>query len=97
MVIASRSTGSLRWRKRAKNSAIGDTVVEGARPLLNIYSVMEVNPSRFPKVNVAGGKAFADFMVSAEAQIVIKTFGTEKFGESLFFPDAGKREEELGR
>jgi len=74
-----------------------DILVERDQPLLNIYSVMEVNPSRFPKVNVAGGKAFADFMVSAEAQIVIKTFGTEKFGESLFFPDAGKREEELGR
>jgi tungstate transport system substrate-binding protein len=34
-------------------------------------------------------------MVSAEAQAVIKTFGVEKFGEPLFFPDAGKREEEL--
>jgi tungstate transport system substrate-binding protein len=72
-----------------------EILVERDRPLLNIYSVMEVNPSRFPKVNAAGGKAFADFMVSAEAQAVIKTFGMEKFGQPLFFPDAGKREEEL--
>ena len=72
-----------------------EILVERDRPLLNIYSVMEVNPSRFPKVNASGGKAFADFMVSAEAQAVIKTFGVEKFGEPLFFPDAGKREEEL--
>jgi tungstate transport system substrate-binding protein len=72
-----------------------DILVERDRPLLNIYSVMEVNPSRFPKVNAAGGKAFADFMVSPEAQAVIKTFGVEKFGQSLFFPDVGKREEDL--
>ncbi|MEK6660374.1 MAG: substrate-binding domain-containing protein [candidate division NC10 bacterium] len=72
-----------------------EILVERDRPLLNIYSVMEVNPSRFSKVNASGGKAFADFMVSAEVQAVIKTFGVEKFGEPLFFPDAGKREEEL--
>jgi tungstate transport system substrate-binding protein len=72
-----------------------EILVERDKPLLNIYSVMEVNPSRFPKVNASGGKAFADFMVSAEAQAIIKTFGVEKFGEPLFFPDAGKREEVL--
>lgn len=72
-----------------------DILVERDRPLLNIYSVIEVNPSRFPKVNASGGKAFADFMVSAEAQMVIRSFGVEKFGEPLFFPDAGKREEDL--
>lgn len=73
-----------------------EVLVERDKSLLNIYSVMEVNPARFPKVNAAGGKAFADFMISAETQAVIKTFGIEKFGEPLFFPDAGKREEELG-
>ena len=78
-----------------KKRATLEILVERDRPLLNIYSVMEVNPSRFPKVNGAGGRAFADFMVSAEAQAVIKTFGVEKFGEPLFFPDAGKREEDL--
>ena len=78
-----------------KKRATLEILVERDRPLLNIYSVMEVNPSRFPKVNASGGKAFADFMVSAEAQAVIKRFGVETFGEPLFFPDAGKREEEL--
>jgi tungstate transport system substrate-binding protein len=69
-------------------------LVERDRPLLNIYSVMEVNPARFPKVNAAGGKAFADFIVSAEAQAAIKTYGIKKFGEPLFFPNAGRREDE---
>ncbi|HMB36634.1 MAG TPA: substrate-binding domain-containing protein, partial [Methylomirabilota bacterium] len=37
-------------------------LVEKDKPLLNIYSVMEVNPANGPRVNVTGGKAFADFM-----------------------------------
>jgi tungstate transport system substrate-binding protein len=71
-------------------------LVEGDRVLLNIYSVMEVNPANGPRVNAAGGKAFADFMVSTQAQNLIKSFGVEKFGQPLFVPVAHKREEELG-
>jgi len=74
-----------------------DILVEGDAILLNIYHVIEVNPAKWPKVNVAGGKAFADFMVSKEVQNIIKTFGVDKFGSPLFFPDVGKKEEELGK
>jgi tungstate transport system substrate-binding protein len=70
-------------------------LVEKDRILLNIYSVLEANATKFPRVNAAGGKAFADFMVSKEVQDVIKTFGVDKYGEPLFFPDAGKREDAL--
>ncbi len=72
-----------------------DILTEGDAILLNVYHVIEVNPAKWPKVNAAGGKAFADFMVSKEVQDIIKTFGVEKFGSPLFFPDAGKKEEEL--
>jgi len=74
-----------------------DILVEGDAILLNIYHVIEINPAKWPKVNAAGGKAFADFMVSKETQDIIKTFGVDKFGSPLFFPDAGKKEEELGK
>ena len=74
-----------------------DILVEGDGILLNIYHVIEVNPAKWPKVNVPGGKAFADFMVAKETQDTIKTYGVEKFGSPLFFPDAGKKEEELGK
>jgi tungstate transport system substrate-binding protein len=74
-----------------------DILVEGDAVLLNIYHVIEVNPAKWPKVNVPGGKAFADFMVSKETQEIIKTFGVDTFGSPLFFPDAGKKEEELGK
>jgi tungstate transport system substrate-binding protein len=70
---------------------------QGDASLLNIYHVIQVNPKKFPKVNAQCAKAFSDFMVSPKTQQVIKTFGTEKFGEPLFFPDAGKSEQELGK
>jgi len=53
---------------------------------------MEVNPAGHPRVNAPGGKAFADFMVSPQTQAVIRTYGVEKYGQPLFFPDAGKPE-----
>jgi tungstate transport system substrate-binding protein len=71
-------------------------LVQGDRVLLNIYSVLEVNPANGPRVNVSGGKAFADFMVSPPIQKIIQGFGVDKFGESLFVPVAGKKEDELG-
>jgi tungstate transport system substrate-binding protein len=74
-----------------------DILVEGDAILLNIYHVIEVNPDKWPKVNAAGAKAFADFMVSKQVQRIIKTFGVDKYGSPLFFPDAGKKEEALGK
>jgi len=71
-------------------------LLEGDKLLLNIYSVIEVNPTNGPRVNTTGGKAFADFMVSPQTQAVIKSFGVEKFGQPLFIAVAGKREEDLG-
>jgi tungstate transport system substrate-binding protein len=71
------------------------TMVEGDRPLLNIYSVMEVNPANGPRVNAAAGKAFADFMLSPETQQIIKAFGVDKYGQPLFVPIAGKKDEDF--
>lgn len=67
-------------------------LLEGDQELLNIYHVMQVNPEKFAKVNAKGGKAFVDFMTAPGTQEIIKTFGADKFGQPLFFPDAGKEE-----
>lgn len=69
-----------------------EVLVEGDPILLNIYHVMEVNPEKFKKINAAGGKAFADFIVSPEGQKIVGEFGMDKFGSPLFIPDAGKKE-----
>jgi tungstate transport system substrate-binding protein len=83
----------LAFRKRVALAILG----EGDRRLLNVYSVLEVDPSRGPRVNAAGGRAFADFVVSAEAQALIGRFGADRYGQPLFVPAAGLREEALGR
>jgi tungstate transport system substrate-binding protein len=80
-----------------KNLANLPILVEGDASLLNVYHVIEVNPAKWPKVNAKGAKAFADFMVSRETQDIIRTFGVDKFGSPLFFPDAGKKVEDLGK
>jgi tungstate transport system substrate-binding protein len=71
-------------------------IVEGDAKLLNVYHVIELNTAKWPKINAAGGKAFADFMISKKTQEVIGRFGVDKFGSPLFFPDAGKNPKSLG-
>ncbi|MFC1575513.1 substrate-binding domain-containing protein [Gemmatimonadota bacterium] len=90
-VLTDRGT-YLSWREQT------DLVphVEGDPLFLNIYSVMEVNPERFSRVNGAGAKAFSEFILGPEAQEIIREFGAEQFGQPLFFSDAGKSEESLG-
>ncbi len=84
------------WLSLQKNLGL-PILKEGDPILLNVYHVIAVNPVKWPKVNADGAKAFSDFMVSREAQGIIKTFGVEKYGGALFFPDAGKKEEGLGK
>ena len=67
-----------------------DILNQGDPPLLNFYHVITVNPTKFPKVNIAGANAFADYLVSPDTQKIIGSFGVAKFGAPLFFPDAGK-------
>jgi tungstate transport system substrate-binding protein len=72
-------------------------VREGDSNLRNVYHVIELNPTRFPKVNTAGGRAFADFLVSKAVQKRIKEFGIATYGSPLFFPDAEARDEAPAR
>lgn len=65
-------------------------VKDGDAPLLNIYHVITVNPAKSAKINYAGARAFAGFMVAPATQEIIGEFGIDKFGQPLFFPDAGK-------
>lgn len=60
-------------------------LVEGDNSLLNIYHVMEVNNKKHQYVNGEFAKLFVDFLVSREAQEVIKVFGNDLYGQPLFF------------
>lgn len=79
-----------------KNIAL-EILVEGDRDLLNIYHVMQVNPAKFSRVNAEGARAFAEFMVAPETQKIIADYGRDKYGAPLFFADAGKSEDQLGK
>lgn len=73
-----------------------EILVEGDGALLNVYHVITVNPKKSDKINAEGAKAFADFMVAKETQDVIAKFGVDKYGQPLFFPDADKKDSDLG-
>jgi len=74
-----------------------EILAQGDKSLLNIYHVMQVNPEKFSKVNKDGAKAFVDFMINPDTQKLIGEFDIDKYGEPLFYPDAGKNEEDLGK
>ncbi len=74
-----------------------EILVQGDSALLNIYHVITVNPEKWPAVNKAGADAFAQFMIADATQQMIAEFGKDKFGEPLFFADAGKDETQLGK
>ena len=80
-----------------KNNLQLEIAVQGEKSLLNIYHVMQVNEEKFPKVNADGAKAFVEFMIDSKTQDIIGEFGMDEYGEPLFFKDAGKSEEEIGK
>jgi tungstate transport system substrate-binding protein len=63
-------------------------LVEKDPDLLNYIAVIRMNPAKFPSANAAGAKAFVDWLVSDDAQALIKSFGVQQYGESLFFPNS---------
>jgi len=65
-------------------------LVEKDPDLLNYIAVIRINPARFPATNTAQATAFVDWLVSDEAQQLIKQFGVETYGESLFFPNSAE-------
>jgi tungstate transport system substrate-binding protein len=72
-----------------------DVLVEGEPRLLNIYHVIDIDPNAGPRVNAAGGRAFAEWIISPAAQGMIGAFGRKEFGRPLFVPDADKTEEQV--
>lgn len=69
----------------ARNLSL-EILLEGDSGLRNVYHVIQVNPSRFPRLNSEGARELAEFLVSKEAQELIAGFGVERFGQPLFFP-----------
>jgi len=69
---------------------------EGDNALLNVYHVIVVNHDKWPSTNLDGAIAFANYITSPAGQALIMTFGVDKYGQQLFYPDAGRTDAELG-
>lgn len=63
-------------------------LVEGDPLLLNIISVLPVNPATVPGVRGEAASAFVAWLLGDEAQQLIATFGVEQYGQPLFYPRA---------
>lgn len=65
-----------------------EIVLEGDPALLNYYGVIAVNPVKNARINAKGAEQFVKWILTDDTQTQIGTFGTETFGEPLFFPNA---------
>ena len=67
-------------------------LVEGDKILFNPYGVITVNPEKHPDIdiNYDGAIAFTEFITGEKGQAIIKSFGIEKYGQPLFYPDVIK-------
>ena len=70
---------------------VGGQSIDGNQDpaLLNPYGVIPVNPDKSDAINNALANAFVTWITSPETQQAIGEFGTDTFGQPLFYPDAG--------
>jgi tungstate transport system substrate-binding protein len=58
------------------------------KDLLNPYGLMAVNPDKYPAANFGITMTFVNWMISVDTQKAIGSFGADKFGQPLFYPDS---------
>jgi len=66
-----------------------EIVTEKGKELYNQYGVIMINPEK-NKIKEREAKEFIDWMVSEKGQKLIGEYGKEKYGQSLFIPNAKK-------
>jgi tungstate transport system substrate-binding protein len=73
------------WLTNADKDPDLTLLLEGDKKLFNPYHVILIPGAK----NEAGGKAFADWILSPAGQKVIGEFGVAKYGQQIFVPNAG--------
>ena len=64
-------------------------LVEGDEALLNRITLIPVNPGKCPQANLKETMIFVDWLTDPnKGQRFIETFGVEKYGQPMFFPDS---------
>ncbi|MDZ4246345.1 MAG: substrate-binding domain-containing protein, partial [Dehalococcoidia bacterium] len=65
------------------------SLVDRGAILLNVYSVIPINPDKVPGTNLKMAENMVDFLTSPEIQTLIGKYGADEYGEQLFTPSAG--------
>ncbi|MCC7565588.1 MAG: substrate-binding domain-containing protein [Methanomicrobiaceae archaeon] len=68
------------------------SIVDEGDILLNVYSVMQINPEKHSEIESDLARDWINFLISDEAQEAIASFGVAEYGEPLFYPAAGNWE-----
>lgn len=63
-------------------------VVERDDILLNYITLIPVSPAKFPQVRHTEAMQFVEWLQGRDAQLIIREFGKDKYGEPLFFPNS---------
>lgn len=63
-----------------------DVLVGSGKDLLNVYSVMAVNPEKNTNVKFSGAIKFIEYLVSDSGQAMLGEFGMKEYGVPLFNP-----------
>ncbi len=61
-------------------------IVDKDAILLNIYSVIAINPEKHPKTNIDMANNLIDFLTSPDIPELIGNYGVEEYGMPLFIP-----------
>ena len=77
------------WLAIQKESAL-DLLMSGDPRMKNFMAVIRINPEKFEGTNAAGALRLTDWLVDDAAQKLINSFGVDKYGEPMFFPNSDK-------
>jgi tungstate transport system substrate-binding protein len=67
----------------------GNSIAENPdSSLLNPYGLIPLNPARYPWVDAESAMLFVTWFTGLEVQNQIASFGAERFGQPLFYPDS---------
>ena len=64
-------------------------IVTKGHILLNVYSVIAINPEKHPKTKIEMANNLIGFLISPEIQDLIGKYGVKEYGMQLFTPCAG--------
>jgi tungstate transport system substrate-binding protein len=53
-------------------------------------TLIPVSPTKFPQVHHREAMQFVEWLQGREAQMIIRDFGKDKYGEPLFFPNSAE-------